>query len=297
MTETEYVVYKNDLKYRKFRNLDKEKIKWHQANDAKLYYQDLDSIEYRIKDCYAEELSCLDLKHMDLSVFPSLPNEFYSNVKYLFMDDNNFTELPDLSVFKNLLVVDCSNNKIRKINKLPKTLEEINCHNNKLTELPSPNYCSNLEVLDCGHNEIKVIPNYPKLRILFCGHNQITRLNNCINLEKIYCENNQIESIINCEKLIYLNCKNNKLLSLKNFPNLLDLYCNHNKEITDISTLTSLQEIELVNTNITVIPYFKNLSQIICDNKSIKIAKEYKIEFAKKFDNDTKVLIHFIKQT
>lgn len=84
--------------------------------------------------------------------------------------DNQIEELPDLDNLPLLNYLNCSNNKIRKIGNLPRTLTRLRCNKNRLTELPALPEC--LVKLCCEYNHIEKLPKLPNtLKHLDCSHN------------------------------------------------------------------------------------------------------------------------------
>ena len=110
-SETFYSITKNDLKYKKMRNLDISKINTFDTKNKDEYNKELqnlylnenlDSFEYRISECKKENNKILDLKHLDLKSFPNLPEEIINNLEELYISNNDIEELPDLNKFRKL---------------------------------------------------------------------------------------------------------------------------------------------------------------------------------------------------
>ena len=90
-------------------------------------------------------------------------------------------------------ILDCYNNLITQLDKLPSFLRELNCSNNQITQLDNlPSY---LQELNCSGNQIIQLDNLPySLRKLNCQWNRITQLDNLpISLQILYCYSNQME--------------------------------------------------------------------------------------------------------
>lgn len=271
----QYSIYRNDLKYKKYRNLDKTKILC--EDNIKYLFENinLDSLEYRLYECKKSNMLNLDLTNMDLIVFPNIPKEYKEKIKSLFIAENDLDTLPDLSDFKQLEILDISNNNIYDINKLPSTLIEFTCRFNKLNHLPLPKECPNLERIDCSGNEITEIPLYTKLKSLICSKNRISVIPNLENLEKLVCDNNVIHYIEKCDNLKYLNCSFNKLIKLNDYKKLVDLICSSNN-ISELFKYNNVKYLEIFNTDIKMIPYMKNLEELYCEKDQVKkISKEY----------------------
>ena len=279
MTSSEYIkkkyfVYQNDLKYKKYRNLNPNYIIW--QNDLKYLYDNVnfDSLEYRLHECEKNGMNYLDLNNMDMIKFPNIPKEFKDKIKYLFIAENDLSILPDLTDFKQLEILDISNNNIEEIDELPHTLKELSCRQNKLCYLP--NKLPYIERIDCTFNKIiEINSNYPNLKNLVCAYNSINIIPNLENLEDLICCHNVINYIYGCKKLKYLDCSYNKIIKLDKYDNLIDLICNNNG-ISDIICYNNLKYIELFNTNIQSIPFMENLIDMYCDKNLVKrISKKY----------------------
>lgn len=127
--------------------------------------------------------------------------------------------------YENLNKLDCSQNLIDNLDYvLPGTLLDLNCSNNKLTKLD--NLPPQLRILVCHHNMIKSLDNLPGgIFKLDCAFNELTKLDNLPNcLEYLFCNNNYINSL-NCLPIClkYLYChNNNKKIEFINLPESLE---------------------------------------------------------------------------
>ena len=91
------------------------------------------------------------------------------------------TELPDLSRFKNLIKLYCSNNILTSLPPLNKNLKILNCSFNFLTSLPPLN--ENLEILYCYNNRLTSIPQLNEnLKQLYCFYNISFKYNPIYNI-------------------------------------------------------------------------------------------------------------------
>jgi Leucine-rich repeat (LRR) protein len=75
------------------------------------------------------------------------------------LSNKNLIILPDLTKFKKLVKLNCSNNQITKLNNLPNTLQELWCCNNQITKLN--NLPNTLQKLNCSYNQINKLNNLP----------------------------------------------------------------------------------------------------------------------------------------
>jgi len=167
-----------------------------------------------------DETKILNLKYLNLSELPSLPN----NLQILDCNSNHLHNLPNLSNCVNLQKLDCSNNKITKLHELPNTLRELNCEGNILRILPDLSQLHSLQILDCSSNSFKTLPTLPNsLQILNCRYNQLNSLPNLPNsLQILNCSNNKLTSLPELHtNLKRLSCKYNQLTELPDLPNSL----------------------------------------------------------------------------
>jgi len=165
-------------------------------------------MEFNIED-YLNSLPLdtteIDVSGKGLTYLPDLSR--FKQLIHLFCSDNQLTELPHLN--DNLKVLNCSYNLLTWLPHLNDKLERLYCHHNQLTELPPLN--NNLTQLYCFQNKLTELPPLNnKLIVLYCNHNQLTwlpPLNN--NLQFLDCSNNNIKNINN----------NNIIQTLRNFRN------------------------------------------------------------------------------
>jgi len=103
------------------------------------------------------------------------------------------------SLPEDILIIDISFKSLKSLPDLTrfKNLKELYCSNNELTLLPT--LPQNLEVLGCSNNQLTSLPTLPqKLKELYCSNNQLTSLPTLPqNLEELYCDNNYFIIIIN----------------------------------------------------------------------------------------------------
>ena len=275
-----YTVYKNDLKFRKHRNINKS-LSLFSDDDAEQHYDiDMDTIQYRLEEAKNNNYYMLDLSNLNLTSLPNLINNKYynelKNIKCLFINDNNLTNIDDiLNQFSNLEVIDTSNNKLKSINYLPKKITELSCHNNELS-----NICSSdsLLKLDCSFNQIETFSNYINLVDLLCDNNKITKLNTFNKINRIICKFNPLVYVETQKTMTYFDCSNTNLEKINNLPNIKHLLCNDTK-ISDISHLTSIETLEIINSKIDKIPLLPNLKQILyLSDQNIMLSSKYKIK-------------------
>ena len=277
-----YIVYENDLKFKTLSNINSNNAIWYD-DDVKDKYnnKEIGTLENRLKKCYESEFDSLDLSYLNLETIPNLKMWQYYNelkkIKCLFLNNNKLTICDDsLNCYENLEVLDVSCNDIENITFLPEKIKEFVCHNNKITFLPPH---QNLLKLDCSFNNIEKLPILSKLSDLICDNNNLTTIQTYPNINRIICDKNPISIISSQPTLLYLDCSTTNISSkLCEMNNLIYLVCNNTK-INDISNLTKLKNLEMIQTSITHIPYLKSLMDLLCSNSdNIKICDKYKVD-------------------
>lgn len=279
-------IYENDLKYKNNRNINVNNItNFDEKNDY-------DILDYRIKECIADNYNSLDLSHMNLKTIPLLSEKIVKNIKYLFISDNEIEIMEDLDNFTKLIVLDICSNKLKKIPKLPKQIEELSIRNNKLIDVNNLSSYEYLQRLDCSDNYICSIPIINSLENLVCTNNKLETISLFPNLKKLSCGSNNIKKIDSLNKLKILDCHKNQIEIISGFENLKELYCNDNK-IKIINNLNKLEIIHCYNNFINKFEYFVNLKELICDYNNIKLSTNYKI-LESNIYKDNIALIYFV---
>ena len=88
-------------------------------------------------------------------------NSLSEDILTLNVSNRSIKSLPNLTKFKNLQKLICSNNQLTSLPTLPQNLEELYCSNNQLISLPT--LPQNLKVFDCNNNPISEIVNNSSL--------------------------------------------------------------------------------------------------------------------------------------
>jgi Leucine-rich repeat (LRR) protein len=84
--------------------------------------------------------------------------------------NQKFTVLPNLKKYKNLLILNCPNNKLTILPELPNTLIKLYCWFNQLTTLPK--LPDTLIRLNCFNNLLTTLPKLPDtLKHINCSYN------------------------------------------------------------------------------------------------------------------------------
>jgi Leucine-rich repeat (LRR) protein len=168
-------------------------------------------------------------------------NSLSEDILTLNISNKGIKSLPDLTRFKNLKTLKCSNNQLTSLPTLPQKLETLSCSNNQLTSLPT--LPQNLEYLYCSNNQLTSLPTLPQnLKELCCYNNQLTSLPTLPqNLEYFDCDNNQLTSLRTLpQNLEYLYCSNNPIYEIVN----LEYFC---EIINNDSLIKIKQNIQLLN--------------------------------------------------
>ena len=123
-------------------------------------------------------------------------NSLFEDILTLNIRSMGIKSLPDLTRFKNLKTLNCSNNQLTSLPTLPQNLEVLYCYDNQLTYLPT--LPQNLKTLSCYDNLLTYLPTLPQnLEKLYCSNNQLTWLHTLSqNLETLSYINNPIYEII-----------------------------------------------------------------------------------------------------
>lgn len=120
-------------------------------------------------------------------------------ITYLNISNKSLSEIPDLSRFTNLKILDFSHNNIATLpESLPNSLENLYCNFNPLIKLN--NLPSNLIGLFCSDCKLIELPeNLPNSLIhLYCNNNNLDYLPECISklskqMAHLHCVNNNLK--------------------------------------------------------------------------------------------------------
>ncbi|KAF9595490.1 hypothetical protein IFM89_000408 [Coptis chinensis] len=99
--------------------------------------------------------------------------------------DNKLMKMPDVSIFKSLLVFGVSYNEISSLNgvsKVSSTLKELYVSKNEVTKMEELDHLYNLHILELGSNRLRVMENLhnlTNLQELWLGRNRIRTVNLC----------------------------------------------------------------------------------------------------------------------
>ena len=184
--------------------------------------------------------------------------DILSKIEYLDLSSNKLTIFPDLNKFKNIIVLNISNNKITG-DIITDNYEEISCKSNNITSVKS----NRLKKLDASNNKIANI-NIPCVEIMYINENKLNNIDDYKNLK-------------------YLECIGNNISKITGMNNLKELYASNN----NLATIDNLNELEILNcidNPIKMINFFPKLKMMIVSTKNI--SKEFNVSSATKIKND-----------
>lgn len=237
---------------------------------------DLDSVELPPGlvelDLTANRLSKLDprislLNHLkklslrqnlfdDAGVEPLSHWDAISGLEELVLRDNKLTKIPDVSIFKNLLVFDVSFNEISSLSEMSKvsnTLKELYVSKNEITKIEEIDHFHELLILELGSNKLRVMEN----------------LDTLVNLQELWLGRNRIKAVNLCglKCLTKISLQSNRLTSTKGFEEcvaLEELYLSHNgiSKMEGLSTLASLRVLDVSSNKLTSIDDIERLTRL-----------------------------------
>jgi len=118
--------------------------------------------------------------------------EWFFNVQWLYINDNQLTSLPSgLSSFTNLKWLRCQDNQLDSIPDLSTVngLRQIYCYNNNLTSMPTlKTPGSTIQKIFCENNQLTSLPDLKfqfGLDRLYCNNNALTNLPDLSNTAMI----------------------------------------------------------------------------------------------------------------
>lgn len=262
MRKQKYTVYRNDIKFKKYKNIDPECANWTDDVKSAFLNSNTDSIEYRIEECIKENLETIDLSNMTSKCFDDFLSHsqfktIVNKVQHIFAQSSNLSVIPNLHKFTNLITLDLSNNELTTIQNLPESLEELILNNNKLTSFVHNNL-PNLKRLKITNNNIVEIKLSNSIESAYLDNNPITNITCINNIKYLNISNTNITHIYSYPKLEIIECQYTKIKCIPKMNTLKELICNYS-QVSDISELKYLETIEMINTQITKIHYMNSL--------------------------------------
>lgn len=179
-----------------------------------------------------------------------------SGLQELVLRDNRLTKIPDVSIFKNLLVFDVSFNEIPSLNGLSKvsdTLKELYVSKNEVTKIEELDHLQSLEILELGSNRLRVMENLQNLKNLqelWLGRNRIKAVNLCglTCIRKLSLQSNRLTSMAGLQGCVALE----------------ELYLSHNgiTRMEGLSTLVNLRVLDISSNKLTAVNDIENLTRL-----------------------------------
>ncbi len=268
-------IYENDLKFKNSRNIDilSDNNEFDREDLKDRLHLDYDTIDYRLKELVKNNNTSLDLSNIGLvnSSLNNLPIN-YSQIKYLFLNENKLEGILDLTKFNNLEVVDIEFNSITELI-LPSSIKEFVVSNNKLNNLPMN---INPIRIKANNNNISILPQkYTNLELAELSYNKITKVNNFDNLRRLIIDANPLDNISNLSKLNYLDISDTDKVKLEKLPSITHLVLNSCKHEI-LPYFETLEIIEIINTPISRLQYFPKFTMVLCSHNLTKnISSKY----------------------
>lgn len=206
--------------------------------------------------------------------------EYFAYLNYLDCSKNKLTKL-DVSNNRNLQTVLCNNNIIERLDFSDnEALNRLECKKNSLSHI---NISQNLELkyLDCSTNNLTEldIQNNKLLKKLHCGENQLTSLNveHCSDLSELLCSENSLTvlDVSKNTKLTDLRCSLNNLteIDVSSNPELTVLFITYNKLTSiDVSKNSKLYTFQCDHCGLTSLDVSNNpeLYKLKCNSNKLK---------------------------
>lgn len=192
----------------------------------------------------------------DESIRPLSTWNTISGLQELVLRDNQLKTIPDISIFKKLLVFDVSFNEIPSLDGLSKasnTLRELYVSKNEVTKMEQIEHFHQLQILELGSNKLRVIENLENLSMLeelWLGRNRIRVINLCglKCIKKLSLQSNRLTSTTGLEECVALE----------------ELYLSHNgiTKMEGLSTIINLRVLDVASNKLTEITGIENLKKL-----------------------------------
>ena len=187
------------------------------------------------------------------------PAERYA-VTEIDVENKYISNLSGLQFFPNLKVLNCSHNRLTKLDVSKNTvLQELVCWENQLTSLDVSQNTA-LQELACFENQLTSldVSQNPALQKLNCGHNRLTSLDVSKNTELTYlkCSYNRLTELDVSQntKLTALYFVSNKITSLQadNCTNLTVIFTGSNKYKVEVYKKTRILDPSILPGNFDI---------------------------------------------
>ncbi|XP_022749851.1 protein phosphatase 1 regulatory subunit pprA-like [Durio zibethinus] len=174
----------------------------------------------------------------------------------LVLRDNKLMKIPDVSIFKKVLVFDVSFNEITSLHGMSKassTIKELYVSKNEVTKMEEIDHLHELQILELGSNRLRAmenLQNFSNLEELWLGRNRIRVINLCglRCIKKISLQSNRLTSMIGLEECVALE----------------ELYLSHNGigKMEGLSTLVNLRVLDVSSNKLTSVNDIQNLTRL-----------------------------------
>lgn len=199
--------------------------------------------------------SCMNGNQLDINCLDIV------NEETLILNSLQIENIDGIECFTHLKVLECIENNISSISRLPGTLVKFDCSMNQMKYLPS--LPASLEELSCALNKLSFLPTLPNsLKIMYCNFNEITSLPILPNsLEFLACGSNQISCLPKLPSSIFIgDIALNPLNCLSSYETWMDEeslklpLCKRSEDFTNVNqcicvSTTLLSNVENNSTN------------------------------------------------
>ena len=213
----------------------------------------------------AKKLKSLDCSFNNNIVVP----KFLHSCKNLYIS-NCSIPIFDISGYPSLRVLDCSHNRLKRIDGESDIMKEVNMDNNLMVSMPR---WQSLEYISAKNNKLTRIDVYPNAHTIIVDNNSIKRISKQPMLKKLVASYNEIEQINSCPRATLLKLEHNKLTKLI-VPDQLKFLDIQYNSISEIDIDNSKNSIRCISSDIEVYKHiYKKYHQMIdsihisCDSK------------------------------
>lgn len=254
------IIYSNDLIYPENIDYENSEFATEQVRQEYLNNKNKTIIDIRIDACIKNNNKYLDfssLKLDDTTLTKLLKltkiNNILTKIEILNISKNSITNIDFINNYKNITIIDVSDNKIEgELN--TEQFEEILCSNNKFTKIIS----NKLERLIANNNNINFI--------------------NIPSATSLQINSNKLEFIPKMENLTYCECMDNEITVIGDLNKLDELHISYNKLTSINNSMNKIKSINCIKNSIDKISFFPTLQSIYTDAKSI--SKKYNVKQA-----------------
>jgi Leucine-rich repeat (LRR) protein len=88
-------------------------------------------------------------------------------------NEYTYTSFDSISKYDNIVILECSNNRLTSLPKLPNSVKRLLCSYNQITSLPE--LYNSVEFITCYYNKLKILPELPNSLNIYCKYNQFIK--------------------------------------------------------------------------------------------------------------------------